>query len=236
MAPILPDWRLRCHPYAYKVLVRDQMDDPEQGLEFRNFVSHCWNSMLLFDVGAHFGVFSLVAAHFGGRAVAVDPSPSAVRMIAVQADLNGLGDRIEIVRAAVGESAGSLNLLGSGVFSDGYFKVVRGRPQRELTEIPATTIDELSARFGVPSHIKVDVEGYEAAVLRGARKTLAKNSPLLFLELHNEMVACEGGDPHALLDELDGIGYATFSTDGERIDRQAILAKPIARILAKRPL
>jgi FkbM family methyltransferase len=236
IAPILPDWGLRCHPYAYKIVIRDQMDDPEQGSEFRNFVSNCSGSMLLFDVGAHFGVFSLVAAHFGGRAVAVDPSPTATRMIGVQAALNGLADRIEIVRAAVGDTVGSLNLLGSGVFSDGYFKMVKGRSRRELTEFPATRVDELSTRFGAPTHIKVDVEGYEAAVLRGARQTLKDNSPILFLELHNEMVTSEGGDPHALLDMLDRLGYTTFSTDGEVIRRQAIVAKPIIRILAKRPL
>lgn len=234
-APLLPDWNLRCHPHAYKILVRDQLDDPEQGAEFRNFVSHCSPSMLLFDVGAHFGVFSLTAAHFGGRAVAVDPSPTATRMIAVQAALNGLADRIHIVGAAVSDRSGSLALLGSGVFSDGYFQVAKGRSKGELTERPAITLDSMTERFGVPTHVKIDVEGHEDAVLRGAQSLLAGHSPVLFLEVHNNLIRAAGGDPNALLDGLDRLGYGTFAVSGEAADRWKILARPIVRIVARRP-
>jgi FkbM family methyltransferase len=234
-APLLSDWGLLCHPHVYRIVVRDQIEDPEQSAEFRNFVSHCSRAMFLFDVGAHFGVFSLTAAHFGGRAVAVDPSPTATRMIACQAALNGLADRIQILRAALSDAAGTLALLSSGVFSDGYFQVAKGRPRRELTEFPAITVDQMTAELGMPTHVKIDVEGHEGAVIRGARHTLAEHSPVLFLEIHNEMIRSGGGDPSSLLDELDRLGYATFSVAGESIDRPSILARPIVRIVARRP-
>ena len=70
--------------------MRDQITDPEQSLEFRNFARCCKSGMRLFDIGASYGVFSLTAAHFGGTAVAVDPSPVATRLIRVQIQESGL--------------------------------------------------------------------------------------------------------------------------------------------------
>jgi FkbM family methyltransferase len=228
------DWSLVCHPHAYKIAYRDQILDPEQSEEFRDFLSHCTKEIVLFDIGAHFGMFSLAAAHFGGKAVAVDPSSIAKRMIATQAALNGSTKSIQIIQAAVSDTNGVMGLLSSGVFSDGYLKVAKGRSKRELTQTKATTVDQLVHEFGVPTHLKVDVEGHEAAVLRGARETLYRFSPLIFLELHNEMVVSEGGDPNSALDELTGLGYETFQHDGTAINRADILSWPIVRVLAKR--
>ena len=231
---LAPDWTLICHPHAYKVVYRDQVVDPDQSQEFHNFLSSCDSSMVLLDIGAHFGIFSLAAAHFGGRAIAADPSPIATRMIQRQAALNGCADRIRIIQAAVSESDGVAGLLDSGVFSDGYFKVAKDRSKSELTQTPSLTVDSLASQFGDPSHIKIDVEGHEAAVLRSAGATLNRCSPTLFLELHNEMIAAEGGDPNAALDLLEHFGYATFGFNGEGVNRESLLAKPIVRLVARR--
>ena len=231
---VTPDWSLTCHPHAYKVAYQAQIVDPEQAEEFRSFLAHCSGTMLLFDIGAHFGVFSLASAHFGGRAIAVDPSPIATRMIERQAALNGFSERIRVVQATVSDTAGVMDMLPSGVFSDGYFKAVKGRPKRELTQTQSMTTDGLAAQFGVPTHIKIDVEGHEAVVLRGAAFVLAAQSPVLFLELHNEMISAEGGDPAAALDLLDQLGYQAFATSGNRITRDAIFSKAITRIVATR--
>lgn len=231
---ISPNSFLVCHPRAYKIYRRDQIDDPEQSMEFRSFITYCSDAMLLFDIGAHFGVFSISAAKFGGRAVAVDPSPAAVQMIGIQAILNNCVDAVKVFHAAVSDKSGIVEMLSSGVFSDGYFKVTRHRPKRELTQVQAVTIDQMVLEFGAPTHLKIDVEGHEAAVLRGSRSTLQRFSPLLFLELHNEMVVSAGEDPYVTLNELTQLGYDTFALSGEAIDADAILARPIIRIVAKR--
>ena len=230
---ILPGSYFVCHPHAYKVYRRDQVDDAEQRAEFLSFVSYCSNKMLLYDIGAHFGVFSLASAHFGGRAIAVDPSPEAIEMIRIERTLNNCADRVSVIHAAVSDSNGAIEMLSSGVFSNGYFKVASQRPKSELTPVQAVTIDQMTVQFGRPTHIKIDVEGYEAAVLRGARTTLRQFSPILFLELHNEMVTFVGENPCAILHELTALGYNTFAPDGHSIDAGSILAKPIVRIVAK---
>jgi len=148
--------------------------------------------------------------------------------------LNGWLNRIQIVQADVSDTNGTVDMLSSGVFSDGYFKVVKERSRKELTQTSAITIDQMTTKFGAPTHIKIDVEGQEAAALRGGRETLTKYSPILFLELHNEMVASQGGDPTAALNEILKLGYGTFSLEGVPIDRTAISDKSIIRIVASR--
>jgi FkbM family methyltransferase len=229
-----PKWTLICHPHVYRVVYQAQIADPEQREEFENFLLRCNDGMFLLDIGAHFGVFSLAAAHFGGKAVAIDPSPIATRMIARQCALNGLTDSIRIIQGAVSDESGAVDMLSSGVFSDGYFKITQGRAKSELTRTQATTIDQLVSQHGIPTHIKIDVEGQEAAVLRGGRETLDQFSPILFLELHNEMVSAEGGDPNLALNELTQLRYETFALTGDSLGRDAILQRPLIRIVAAR--
>lgn len=226
-------FRLICHPNAYKTIHGAQIDDPEQRKEFEHFLSHCSSKMLLFDIGAHYGVFSLTAAQFGGTAVAVDPSPMATKMIATEARLNGLTDHIYILQSAVSDHSGTMGLLSAGVFTAGYFKVVEGRPKRELTKTPTTTIDEMTSRFGAPTHVKIDVEGHEAAVLRGAHQTARQHGPIFFLELHNAMIANDGGDPSAALTELESMGYSCFGFNKERLSREGILSQSMVRVTAR---
>jgi FkbM family methyltransferase len=231
--PALPDWSVICHPEAYRVFHDAQVADPVQREEFLSFATQCDTKMLLFDIGAHYGIFSLAAAHRGGRAIAIDASPAALRMISTEARLNGLESRVQTLHAGVGETSGEMEMLSSGVFSYGYFTVSAGRAQTELTRVPAVTVDELSPRFGPPTHLKIDVEGHELAVLRGARETLTRYSPLLFIELHNEMVAAAGSSPAETLNEITRNGYQVFGVDGQPADATATLNVPIARIVAK---
>jgi FkbM family methyltransferase len=230
---LLPGWDLICHPRVYKTLLHSQVVDPEQGEEFRNFVKSCDRSMCLFDIGASFGAFSFAAAHFGGTAIAVEPSPIATRFIELQSHLNGFDKNIRIVEACAGDAVGEVEMLSSGVFSDGYFRIASRRSSRELTKAKAVTIDHLSDQFGPPTHIKIDVEGYEAAVIRGARRTLTDLAPMVFLELHNEIIRADGGDPASVLDALAETKYKELSINSVPAGRDVILEMPICRLLAK---
>jgi FkbM family methyltransferase len=232
--PLLPDWNLICHPRVYKTFLHSQVVDSEQSQEFRNFVRYCNASMCLFDIGASYGAFSFAAAHFGGTAIAVEPSPIATRLIKLQSHLNGFDNNLRIVQACAGDTVGEVEMLSSGVFSDGYFRIAPGRSSRELTKTRAVTIDYLVDEFGPPTHIKIDVEGYEGVVIRGAKKTLAVLAPVLFLELHNEMIRSDGGDPARVLDDLAEMRYEELSIDGVSAERGTILKMPICRLVAKR--
>lgn len=235
-----PNWSLICHPAAYRCAYHLQLYDPEQVAEFDGFINHSSKGMILFDIGAHFGLFSLASLHYGGpqaQAVAVDPSPTAVRLLAVQAELSQVADRLRIIRASVGDKSGWQKMISVGVLASGFYMApTNEHPDRDLTQTAAVTLDSLAKDLGmIPTHIKIDVEGCEAAVLRGGRKTLSKPSaPLLFIEIHNEIVRRLGGDPRETLFLLQDFGYRTFSVNDLPINDEQILSEPLIRVIAKK--
>jgi FkbM family methyltransferase len=158
-------------------------------------------------------------------------------MTRIQARLNGVADRVRVVEAAVGDHAGSQRMIAVGVLADGYFATpTQDCPSSECTEAPATTVDALVAETGfAPTHLKIDVEGAEASVLRGAKQTLnGPDSPLLFVELHNKIVREQGGDPAGTLSLLRECGYAPVGADGSPLGDEAMLQPDIVRVRAVR--
>ncbi|NIM49067.1 MAG: FkbM family methyltransferase [Gemmatimonadales bacterium] len=231
-------WTLRCHPAAYRVFRAAQLADPAQEAEFKEFVKSCRPEMMLYDLGAHFGIFSLAALHFGGadaRAIAVEPSKSAARILGIQARLNQASDRLTIVNAAAAETAGWQRMLAVGVLADGY--LVPGyddRPAHEFTTVPAVSIDSLTTSTQTrPTHVKIDVEGSEVAVLKGGRETLtAPPHPIVFLELHNEIARREGRDPTEPLEILSAYGYDNVTVNGSPVSQAELVEPAITRLVA----
>lgn len=237
---IRPGWALRSHPAAYRFSYTAQIDDPEQRAEIDGFIATATAGMVLFDIGAHFGLFSLAALHYGGReavAFAVDPSPAATEMMRTQARINGLQERMHIVEAAVGDQVGEQAMISVGVLSSGYFiPPTKNHPETELTRTAAITVDQLAKQAGVkPTHVKIDVEGFEAAVVRGAKQVLSDSpAPVVFIEIHNKMVREREGDPAEALGLLEELGYEFLTVDGAPIERRAILEPDVVRIMARR--
>lgn len=236
---VRPGWRVRSHPSAYPYAYFNQTLDPEQAAEFDEFINACRPGMVLFDIGAHFGLFSLAALKFGGAdsvAVAVDPSPTAARIMRIQSKLNGGGARMKVVRACVGERAGWLPMVATGVSGAGYFLPPSDHSGGELTRTPAVTLDQLADELRTrPTHLKIDVEGAEASVLRGGRSLLSgTEAPLVFIELHNEIVSARGDSPSEAVEQLKAYGYTKFSSDGSPASEASILCRPLVRIRAEK--
>jgi FkbM family methyltransferase len=234
-----PGWKLTCHPAARRCAYFAQQSDPDQVAEFESFIRHSASGMMLLDIGAHFGLFSLAALHYGGptaRAVAIDPSPVAIRLLGVQAKLNRNVDRLKVIQASVDDHTGWQDMVAVGVLASGYYVAPpNGHPESELTRTKAVTLDGIveELRF-TPSHIKIDVEGQEAAVLRGGQKTLSTSAPILFLEIHNEIVRDLGGHVEDTLSLLRDYGYQTFSSDDAPMADDEILRKPLVRVIARK--
>jgi FkbM family methyltransferase len=235
-----PGWQLRCHPAVHRSLTKTQLADPEQVQELADFIDACCPGMALFDLGAHFGVFSLAAARFGGaeaRAIAIEPSATACRILGIQARLNGAAERVSVVRAAASDRPGSLQMLPVGVIADGYFVAAdRDHPATEGVPVRTVSIDSLVADLDLsPTHVKIDVEGAEAAVLRGGSATLSGHpAATLFIELHNRLVSQRGDDPAAALDLLANYGYRELTEAGRTLSRDEVLQKPLIRVVARK--
>jgi FkbM family methyltransferase len=236
---IRPGWTLQRHPVAYPFAYRLQNEDPEQREEFDGFINQCNRDMVLVDVGAHFGLFSLAAIHYGGpgaKALAVDPSPTAARIMRIQAQLNQVADRLQIIEASVGEKNGWQNMVAVGVLAGGYFVwPTVNHSDHELTRTPEITLDQLCEDYKlVPTHIKIDVEGNEAAVLKGGQKILSQEpKPLLFIELHNQIIRDHGKDPMETIHIIRDLGFEIFSVTGTPLKKNYILDHAIIRVTAR---
>ena len=157
---------------------------------------------LFMDVGANIGSSTVLAAGaVGARVVALEPSAEARAALTANVALNRLEKRVRIQAVAAGDAEGEVRLsMGRGpmnraldVGEDGPSETV---PLRRLDAI-------LDGR--VPTLLKIDVEGHEAEVLRGASATLA--SPSL------RAVIAEANDTAAVGRILAGHGFAPVAYD-----------------------
>ncbi len=179
---------------------------------------------VLWDVGANVGFFSLLGARLVGSAghvVAWEPVPEVAALAREAALRSGLG--VEVRAEAVGAAAGREQLL---VATDASWSHLASRGHAEDTrsvEVAVTTLDaELAAGTRAPDVIKLDVEGSEGDVLRGARELLSTRAPTLVIELHD--TAAE------VCDLLEATGYAAERLDGPGPPREA---PPHAHLLAR---
>jgi FkbM family methyltransferase len=204
-----PDWRLRCHPLCvpeFSVFVID----PLQQDELDCFVRRCYPAMRLLDVGAHWGIFTLAAMHYGGagvRSVCLEPSADAAAVMRWNFQLNGIADRVKIIERAAGQTAGALEMLSTGAGGADYM-VVAPEPRPDSVAITQVDIAGLCASLDfIPTHIKMDIEGYEEEGLLGALPILEQHRPCLFLELHGDLIRRRQHDPREVVRTLSAAGY-----------------------------
>jgi FkbM family methyltransferase len=230
------DWRVRYHPTSVDTF-RALQQSQEFQQELASFVANCTPDMVIFDIGAHYGAFTLATLHYGGpgaRVVAVDPSAETCRVLRINVKLAGGSSRVEVMQAAIGSTDSQLAMLTTGPLGD-HFMIVADAPRPDATLIPQYTIASLVQRTGlVPTHIKIDVEGFEGEVVRGGRDVLREHSPTLFFELHGAILRSKNRSPEAVLSDLADCGYTHLEWNGRPTSAAEVAAQGIARIVCRK--
>jgi FkbM family methyltransferase len=137
------------------------------------------------DVGANVAPYSLLSTLVPDvRAVAFEPGSLARGRARANIDLNGVGDRIELVPLAVAENEGRVRLTADRWATNA---LVDGDYDGAVEEVESVSLDRFDARAGLGrvALVKIDVEGHELAVLRGAAGLLARHRPALMVELND---------------------------------------------------
>lgn len=128
---------------------------------------------LFVDIGANLGAFTVLAGGVArARVLAIEPAPETLPWLRDSIALNGLGDRVEVAATALSDSPGEIHMTAGLGASN--------RVAEHGVAVPVTTLDALLAGRA-PTVIKLDVEGHEAPVLRGAGATLAAPSLLALI-------------------------------------------------------
>jgi FkbM family methyltransferase len=210
--------------YAYGARY-DRADNREyEPVIYAAFVKDIKEGMTVFDIGAHIGFFTLAAAKRigpSGRVFAFEPAPETALILAQHVSLNNWQDRIEVVRSVVSDSDGTATFFANGDSMAASLRQEnwdlafehRTTPVSKI-EVPSITLDSFckDRRFK-PDVLKIDVEGAELLVLRGARDLLKSNPPIIHCEVHTPFMK---NFKYSLADfrkYLNDLGYQMESLD-----------------------
>jgi FkbM family methyltransferase len=182
------------------------------------------------DIGANIGWFSLLAASLvgpTGRVIAVEPNPRNVALLRQSAKDNGF-DNIDVAAVALGERPGAAALETDG--SNGRLIPIDGPPLQavEASFVVATfpldtVLNELGA--GRVDVVKIDVEGAEPFVIRGATRTISESRPLLISEFYPlALDSSPWGNARHYLAMLRALGYqlSVIGNEGVHDDEEIL--------------
>lgn len=146
-------------------------------------------SPVILDVGANIGTHSIEWARSlpNSQIYAFEPARSTLDLLIANVQRNDLQQRITVKGDALASTVGTAEFFES---TDSAYSSLRPNPlnpvQKQYT-VPTTTVDAFIEDHAISrlDLLKIDVEGFESDVLRGATATLEKFSPMLFLEVQS---------------------------------------------------
>ena len=162
----------------------------------------------VFDIGASYGLHSLLLLAHGVRVISFEPNPACHEFLKRLENLNGLQFSVE--GTAVGSTDGTAELcfpdtntwLGS--IDPNRIRDLSREHELRCVKVPCISLDSYVRKSGlVPDVIKLDTEGSELQILEGASNTLESGKPTLVFE------CWRNSDREQLWRFLDRTGFAT---------------------------
>jgi len=169
---------------------------------------------IILDIGANVGFYTLKLSPLvgnSGRIISFEPDPNSFNTLKRNCELNKLKN-IEIFNIAISENEGILKLFSSEKHS-GIASLFNSNDQTNCFEVPTNSLDNtLKNRFTKIDLIKIDTEGAELSILKGAKNTL-KITKKILIELHEEILKNNNQNPFEIEKILrdNGFKIKTFS-------------------------
>lgn len=196
----VPDWG------AYG----SELGELHEEAELRACAERIPRHALVLDIGANLGTFCINLALLRPdlRFHAFEPVAGTHQWLAVNIRRNGLEGRVVAHRLAVTDTEGTVTMRNDR-YTDN--RIVTG-DVRASESVPARRVDRIVAETGDPAFIKLDVEGAELKVMRGARAVLERAAPELLVEVEPKHLAAFGDSVETLETFLGAAGYAAHET------------------------
>ena len=219
-------FRMHVDPGDYAVghtIARTGSYEPEVSAAVRKVLGHGGTFV---DVGANVGWFSLLGASLvgpSGRVIAIEPNPLNVALLRDSAKDNGF-DNIDMLTMALAAKPGAIALETDG--SNGRITPIDGPPAEPIEAsfvVAARPLDDVlsDARVTRVDAIKIDVEGAEPLVLKGAGETITRYRPVLISEFYPlALDSSPWGNANGYLAMLRAFGYrlSVIGSEGDHDD------------------
>ncbi len=174
-----------------RMLIRDDFEGEERR-KFAGLIRKL-QPRIFYDIGANFGLYSWITKTVCPECtvICLEPDASNVRLLRKTIQKNQIGN-ISVIQKAVADADGKMAFFsdeltgGTGSLEDPgtreSFVQRRFGRMPGVVEVETTSVDSLVSRFGAPDLMKIDVEGAELSVLKGATGLVERRAPLIFLE------------------------------------------------------
>jgi FkbM family methyltransferase len=141
---------------------------------------------VVFDIGAHAGFYTVLAATLcgpRGQVIAFEPLPRNLNFLKSHIRINHLPN-VRVIEAAASDTE------GSALFKEGESGSVGHLSEGGKLPVKTVRVDGLvaSGEIPPPTHMKIDVEGAEFKVLLGSKSVLAAHHPTIFLATHGSQL------------------------------------------------
>jgi len=199
-------------PRAFQV-INELIDIESDANKLRHFLGR---GDTFIDIGANHGIFSLVASDLvcaDGMVICIEPQPLLSIIIDRNLQDNGKGN-FRVLNCACGDHEGWADLFvprgSSG--AAGIYRTFSGVGKHDSYRVTLKRLDDIVSAMQLPGSIfvKLDVEGSELAVLRGAQSLLVERKPKLMIEINVKAIESIGLSIQDYISFLKKVGYTSF--------------------------
>ena len=178
------------------------------------------------DIGAHIGYYSLKAAAAvgpGGKVIAIEPNPATLVTLHENAQASA-ARQVAIEPVACADTEATLQLFAAPRSNTGESSLSKANAGREGAvssyTVRARPLDDIVREHGLTrvDYAKIDVEGAEMIVLKGAIETLTKFHPYLLIEVVDSQLRSMGASAVELTTFLEAHGYKELQRAGQNIE------------------
>jgi FkbM family methyltransferase len=218
--------------YASLLTLRTRLRPTAGEAELALLPTLCPSNEIAIDVGANGGDYSAALVQLARHVIAIEPNPNLVHVLKARLAREIRAGRLSVIEAALGANGPEVaNLFIPDISSElASIGTPPAKMPGKIIRVPLRRLDDLVGKEAI-GFIKIDVEGHEASVLRGARDLIAGCRPTLLIEIEERHHA-------GALDEVRGLlepsGYHGFylhagsiepieSFDSQRLQNQSAL-------------
>jgi FkbM family methyltransferase len=185
------------------------------------------NGATVIDVGTNIGetLLNFAKINRDGRNIGFEPVPYLYEKALKNIGLNGSAN-VELVNKGLSSRKETLSFREAGEHNSGGIFLTRDNVSDAGRAVEVTTLDDFVVENQVEdiSLIKIDVEGFEMEVLRGASKTLERWRPTMFVEIDNNFLTRQNTSAAAVFERFVSHGYRIRSAEtGEHITSAAAI-------------